>query len=614
MAKEKKRVLKQPAKKKSSKETNELKLDLPPNEVPMEITNIEEKETVSVEIKKDLRMLSSSDDYKENVIQELSVLATTIKGTNFSFTKTVFFQVHIGNIYNIFGAGIITPAKYIANRAFSDPQTISPSSLVFSNGFLSEKADSIALLEINIKKEEVHEYLVQDEVAFISKPLPISRIKKIHVSNDKIKKDIVTTTLLNDGGIIPEKLISPYFPTNINVVKHSKPRTEQESVDYSLKIKKYNSVLGSLAFLKNYSILLANKSESIAALPDHFFFAAQALNNSTPLQIVKNDKIVSFYSQLYTSKNGIESPLLKWLFDRINENRNFNDDDVNEFSNFLFQNSQVKEPDFLRDAKEILQGLKRSLDRKNAIKKIAQMRDADKFYLYLFALLRTYGNANSEDKSISRADMPMFVANTYGEYVFALLGYFYGYNTLRNYDDKITINDSVFLNNIDVPKRFPIKFELNTLFDYAIIESVYSNVFISNSNVVDTSFIASESIKKEWIRKPNNLPNDYLFKGDEVFGKFIYHYKKKSPPNESLEILNKLPLEIPVISDLGVFCFRNGLPRHYINLGDLLLNKTRLQFVIYFKKEEIAEAVKSNKINVKELLQRIENSILYNEL
>src|ERR1019366_8062626 len=268
MAKEKKRVLKQPAKKKSSKETNELKLDLPPNEVPMEITNIEEKETVSVEIKKDLRMLSSSDDYKENVIQELSVLATTIKGTNFSFTKTVFFQVHIGNIYNIFGAGIITPAKYIANRAFSDPQTISPSSLVFSNGFLSEKADSIALLEINIKKEEVHEYLVQDEVAFISKPLPISRIKKIHVSNDKIKKDIVTTTLLNDGGIIPEKLISPYFPTNINVVKHSKPRTEQESVDYSLKIKKYNSVLGSLAFLKNYSILLANKSESIAALPD----------------------------------------------------------------------------------------------------------------------------------------------------------------------------------------------------------------------------------------------------------------------------------------------------------------------------------------------------------
>jgi len=534
------------------------------------------------------------------------------KKTIFSKDRAIFLQIHVGNIYSIFGAGIITAANYVSNRAFSDFQTIISNGLAISNGIItSDNIETIALLELNFTHNELDEMNVQEAIAFYSSPIPVSRIKRIFVATENIKNEIITTALSNDGGIIPKNLVKSNFPKNLLFLEFKKPHFELKQTDYTAQLQHYDKVMGTFAFLKNYSFLTANSTNQIAPLPEHYFYIAQAVNKSENFQIMKNDRAVSFYTQLFRLKNGIENPLMKWLFDRVNMERNFTDEDVQEFGFLLFSTS--KSQDFIDASKDILLMLTRSLDRKRALTKITTLQDAEKFYLYLFAYLRTYGNLSSESKSISRADVTEFGSQPYGEYVFSLLGYFFGYKTLRNFDDVITINDRTLSSYANEKNRLPIKFSLDTLFEYVLIESIFCNVFKPNSSI-DTSFLESDSIKKELVTRPKATLANYEFSFNVVHGKFIYQYKKKSVLDELIEKLSQLPKEIPVISEIGVYCFRNGINRHYPNLGDMFSQQAKIEYVIYFKKEEILAAVKSNRINANELIQRISISLTHKEL
>ena len=65
--------------------------------------------------------------------------------------------------------------------------------------------------------------------------------------------------------------------------------------DFSYQLNQFDKILGCFAYLKNYGYLLANKTNSITTLPDHYFYAAQALNSVYDLQFIRQDKTNSFY-------------------------------------------------------------------------------------------------------------------------------------------------------------------------------------------------------------------------------------------------------------------------------------------------------------------------------
>ncbi|SFE67525.1 hypothetical protein SAMN05518672_10937 [Chitinophaga sp. CF118] len=590
-------------KKKSEKDITELAFDT-------EKANITENQDID----------SKTTDIKEGVITEpekdkdITSENSNISETAFSsftFEKPVYLQIHVGNIYSIFGSGIVAPAEYISNRAFVDVQTIIPNGFILSNSYIENLGNSVLLLDINFAREEYSDLTIENDHAYYFRPIPISRIKCMYASDTKVKNDIILTALSNDGGIIPDSLVVEHFPAGLQAVQFHNFSGEQSKIDYSSQLLKYDKVLGTFAFLKNYSLLLSNRTNALSPIPDHYLYAIQALNDAMPLKTVKNDRIVSFYEQLFNVNNSIENPLLNWLFQRVALSKNFSDEDIQEFQELLINFSKNQE--FTKASINILQSLSKSLERKNVLSKILSQNDADKFSLYLFALLRSYANINSENKSISRLDMPGFIALIYGEYVFALLGYFFGYKTLRNHEDRISISDPVFARYIDSPKRVPMKFEMTTMLDYVVIESIFRNCFSSFSSVIDTSFIEAHSIKKEWIKKPEQLPNGYTFKAEEIFGKYLYLLKKESVLDQYNDIFSKLPSNIPVVSEVGIFCFRNGINRHYGNFGEIILNPKMIIYFIQFKKEDVIEAAQSNKLNIKELIQRIELSNQHKE-
>lgn len=522
--------------------------------------------------------------------------------TQFSIDLPIFLQIHVANIYNIFGSGIIRSGM----NPFNDVQSSVKNGFVLSNGYFDRLDESSLLVELRFSKIELTNIDILNDIGFYLSPLPISRIKRIYSLNAKVKNEIVTSALSNDGGIIPEKLIVPNFPSDLNKSEFKLLPSNNNGKDFSYQLNQFDKILGCFAYLKNYGYLLANKTNSITTLPDHYFYAAQALNSVYDLQFIRQDKTNSFYQQLFKIKDVIESPLLKWLIERINKKESFTDDDSKEFGNLIIANS--KNIEFVSDSKEILESLSKSLNRKNALNEIHFINDLDKFYLYLFALLRSYGNLNSENKTIARADLQDSVFINYGEFAFSILGYFFGYKTLRNFDDKILIKDSILSQFGKVPKRIPIKFELNNLFDYVIIESIYQKVFNSSDTLVDTSFISSDSIIKELTENNLQVPSNYEASTREIFGKQIISIKKKLVDNDFTIISKLLPNEIPVISEVGTFCFRNYIFQQSSKLGELIFDPKRLPYFIYFNKEDILNAIKKNKIDSKELLQKIELS------
>lgn len=574
--------------------------------------NLAKEELTSVD---NYKQIIETEIIKESNAGELQIDKTSdpthqINLRQFNVEEPVYLQVHIGNIYSIFGCALILPSKYLKNRAFHDPQSLEEDYSVFSNGVIYAADDNTALLELNLIKEDYEELIISGGVAFMEKPISISRIKRIYVKNEKVKKEIIFTALVNDGGIIPEALINAQFPSNCFRALFEKPERRTEHVDYSEKVTRYNRILGTLAYLKNYSLLVSDKASTASTFPDHYFFALQSLNAAYPLQLVTNEKTVIFYSQLFGLQNGIENLPIKWLFERININKNFNDEDIKDFGS-VFLNSMSSKESF-NSAKEILNSLRHSLERKRALKEILQLSGTDKFSLYLFAFLRIYGNTSTEEKSIARLDIPEHVSLNYGEFVFAVLGYFYGYSTLRNFDERLNVRDRIFLEIFNM-RRLAIKFELTTILDYIVLESVYSNIFIKPDKNINSDFLEADSIKQEWTQRQIKLPSNYKCKVDEIFGKQVYRITKKQILNELDELLEKLPSEIPVISDLGIFCFFNQLPYHFISIGDLL-HENKLRYFIHFKKEDIREAVTKRKVSIEELQKRIEVSLFSKQL
>ncbi|UZJ63201.1 hypothetical protein OKW96_11800 [Sphingobacterium sp. KU25419] len=88
--------------------------------------------------------------------------------------------------------------------------------------------------------------------------------------------------------------------------------------------------------------------------------------------------------------------------------------------------------------------------------------------LYIFAFLRNYGNLNSID--VAWRDLSYVYSSSFGEYAFALLGYFYGYKNLRDTDGRLGSSE---IASAFVKGKAAVKFQLRTRFDYTVIEFVF---------------------------------------------------------------------------------------------------------------------------------------------
>ncbi len=533
----------------------------------------------------------------ENVREETAVKPEIItKEVNFDINKPVFIEIHNGNIFHYFSSGLIAPAKYLSQRAFPDLQTINENFLVLVNGHSHAAHGDHILLEIDLSEMNAKAILIHDNFALLETPVSISRIKSIFVQDQLIMDSIINNALVFNGGFIPEKLVKVKRAENTQYYDVKNFKVEKPS-DYRLKIDKFDRILGLLAFVRNYDILISTKSKVYRTLPNHFFYAMQVLDGDFGTEIVPKNTVSEFYSYLFNDNCPPEKELLKWIFSRVNVNDNFTDVDTLEFGKLL--TAVNEDADSLR--KEFLTHLSKNLERKKALKFIDESKSKSKLQLYIFAFLRNYGNLNNID--ISRKDIESVYSNSFGEYAFAVLGYFYGYANLRNTDERISLPDMLLDFIVSKP---PVKFPLTTRFDYMVLELVYQFVFKGGESKDKSSIRVPEDLVDEKVGMKWGVAN-FQIAESAIYGKLYQTILFRDPFDSILEEVLRLPDEIPLGSDLGLFC-----QRARIGIRPLVISNLAQVGTIYekirFSREDLYRYLSENRrtVDIEEIRQRLQ--------
>ena len=533
----------------------------------------------------------------------------------FSFSKPIYLQIHRQNIFEIFISGLISPVCYSTSRPQTDIQSGLKEFLQLSNGLLDEIKKDDAIIEISFSGSETKEVKTISSIALLSKPIPVSRIKRIYVTSDFAKTDILATAQTADAGFVPDFLIDSAIPDNIQMIIQDEEIKDQDiTKKFTKDIEEFDRVLGAYAFVKNGQLLITNKSNIYSNYSEHYLGFVKLLLQEPSIPIEENSKQLNFYKQLLGLKNQDESPVLNWLFERTKIGTNFTSADISEFGNILLRSHS--DENFKEQGKAALNILNDGIKRRTAPSHILKnVEHKDKTYLYLFSFLYIYGNKTAEDRTNSRIGVANDATISYSEFVFTLLGYFYGYSLLRNRDEKQVYTDSTFSKYAQNLDRPIIKFELTTLFDYYLIEAIYQYVFngsIANGKFEYINPIGLPSGKLDY---PVKLSPEYDFMHFEVLGKQFFRLRKKSTVDELVRLLSSLPDDIPAVSEVGLYCIRNDIKMKWnLNtLVSLFSDIKKLRSIATISKSDIIEHIQSGKYKYEDLLQRINNSINYKE-
>ncbi|NBV09272.1 MAG: hypothetical protein EBS09_09255 [Flavobacteriia bacterium] len=569
-------------------------------EIELEITNPINSEK-SIQINEDLDS------------QELKSKDPITSFSPFDFKKPLYIEIHRGNIFHYFASGLITPSKYISNRAFPDLQSIQNDALLVGNGCSNSESEDLVLLEIQISESEKNAFVVSDNFAFLFQPLPTSRIKNIYVKNESVRSTILSDSLVFDGGYIPENLIKVVLPIKLEKNKYdTSENTVLDKLDYTTKVNKFDRTLGLLAFIRNYNLLLSDKTNSYKTLPNHFFYAVQAIDSTFGADIVPNNIISEFYSWLFNDNCPQDKQLLKWLFERLYVFNNFNDSDTKEFESIFNRNSNDLENE--KTIRQVFFGLTKNMERKSVLETIESIKSKSALPLYLFSFLRNYANLNSIE--IARRDITSVYSPQYGEYAFALLGYFIGYKNLRNSDERISNTNSILKLLGNVPAKPPIKFQHATEFDYLIIELVFNHSFYGKSSPINLSSLSIENISTEK-KSINSLENsEYRIRETLLHGKLYQTVSPSDPLADILSLLSKLPKDIPLLSEFGWYCYKLGIKMKPFSLSDVDFSIKSILKIVGYSKDDLIFFIESNRkrIDVEELKTRINLSQKSKEL
>jgi hypothetical protein len=518
--------------------------------------------------------------------------------TSFSLSRDIFIEVHKSNLLQYFSAGIIFPTKFSSQKAFPDPQAINEDVLLISNGFITNDKNHI-LICIDVSAINNSLLSVTQEFGLYSSCIPISRIIKLFVHDIETKKKIIDDSIIRDSGFIPDQLIEVGFPLNIS--RLSIDRLSNNPPNMEPQLKQYDKILGLIAGTRNFNYLTVNQTGKYKSISDHSIFAVQAIDKSFAADIVNSGQIADYYKWLFTNSCPSDRPLLKWLFNRIYDNSNFNDSDTDEFEIVCFKTDSFLGEE--KQVKSIFSSLRKSLERKKAMTEILALHSKNSLALYVFAYLRNFGT--NQNPELHRLELAKLKVNKFSEFAFATANFFFGYKKLRNSEDRQVISDDDIKNSLQLLSKPVIRFELTTEFDYRIIDSVFNLVFEIKSNRLDK--YTNISIEQE---SPVSPKKGYECYSAVIFGKRYYQVLK----SDIEEQLRRLPNEVSIFSEFGLVCHRLGLKKHFVSFENLLDDPKLILKFIHYSKADLIEAIKLKKIDNEELNHRITLSQKYNEL
>jgi len=399
--------------------------------------------------------------------------------------NNLLIQVHKSKFRDYISKGLICPDKFFGEEIEEDTQSKFKDFLLLSTGYIDTLDDEQLLLEIILTDSEKNELKeIKNSIYLLDRPLPITRVKTIYVSNKRIDSKDIQESLKNyNTGYISEKLFETFPKGKKKFIQYSFETINQYEIkDYSKEVLKYDKLIGLFASLKNINLYYTNENNIYQSYSDNYFSLFYNYDEKT-IKVSKwiddnffNSKIDKLFIQRLNSIDYIDKEFLTEIIQKIEE-------------------IEIKKKfEILRDdplaKKEVLEFFK---------------NDKKSIYYYI-TLLFIYGKKGSNSKYAFKDNIISEIPYEKAENALALFGLYYGYSSLPAYE-KIEVKDKEF-QTIAKGNEFNIKFKLDSQLDYYLIESIYQYVFNDKKEAIQVDYLDDlfgKKIKANTIKLPTNL-------------------------------------------------------------------------------------------------------------
>lgn len=388
-------------------------------------------------------------------------------------SKKLYLPINPTGLAHYFSKALICPVKYFDNRPEDIQNTFSEFLLISDEIYLNNSECSLEIILTNEEQENIIN--IFPGIYLYSKPVPVTRVKKIYFKDEE-KKKITLWDINNGAAFIPENLTEIKISEGKLVNLFNSPVIENPDKLWKDEIRTFNRYLGGFAFMRLGGESYMNYSENYFKTLSYFNAVIEkdfkkALKNShlnTSAVIGESDSYIGAFTG---DKSWIK--LINIINSRI-------DDNVAE-----------------NVAKERNIKVEKQLGLINF-----QNLNKDTI-VYITAVLATYG----EGKRKKTEDLILDLYNgkiseEKREGLALAYGLHYGYSCLRNYY------------NLNTGKKI-LKYKLTGKLDYYTIESIYQYIFNHKSNNSKFEYL------DKWIPKKKIKPekNEFLILDEIVIGK-----------------------------------------------------------------------------------------------
>lgn len=377
--------------------------------------------------------------------------------------STYYFPINSSSLAHYFGGACIKAAKYFNNK----PQDIQDRYSEFL--LLTEKKGTNATdccLELVLTKDEINDLIDAKNGWYLldTKPLPITRIKKIYFSNSE-QMDNTITNIRMSTAFVPNFLLD-VCTFDKNPVDVQVP-TDCQCVEQTNKIKQFDSFLGALAMMRLAHEPYMNYSQNYIATLSFFNHKIENLIKFDGRQTFSNA-----FQGIFNNSKGFEK-VLPYLKHNIDENA------LNKIAQ---ENNQVI--------------------KKDKITRIIDVESITDTWTYTIAILNAYGVGDESRKMrIDGLIQSHFTSLKDGKQEGVALCY--GYN--RGY--------SAFTKSYG---EVGFKYKLESQLDYYTIESVFQYVF---NEKVSSDFPYLDSWCPKLQPKYPSRSTEYIILDELIIGK-----------------------------------------------------------------------------------------------
>ena len=378
--------------------------------------------------------------------------------------NTYYFPINSSSLAHYFGGACIKAAKYFNNKP-KDIQDRYKEFLLLTDKKGTKETD--CCLELVLTEEEISDLIdAQNGWRLLdTKPLPITRIKRIYFSS-KEQMDNTITNIKMSTAFVPSVLIEEQTFDD-NPTESIQVPTDCQGIDQSDKIKQYDRFLGALALMRLAHESYMNYSQNYIATLSFF-------NQLIEKQLKTNGKraFSDAFQGLFKKNNGFEK-VLRYLENLIDEE---------SLNSVACENNQTI--------------------KKDKITRIVDIDSLTDTWTYTIAILNAYG-VGDESRKMRIDGLIQSNFNTLREGKQEGIALCYGYN--RGY--------SAFTKSYG---EVAFKYKLDSQLDYYTIESVYQYVF---NEKVSSGFPYLDSWCPKFQHKLPKRSTEYVILDELIVGK-----------------------------------------------------------------------------------------------